>query len=247
MKPLCKQFLKFYLKIITKIVLLIHRPRIIAIAGSTNKSFVRDAIKNILIKKGVAVRANPKNFNTEIGLPLAILSIESGYGSYLAWPPVMFDAFKAIFKRNFPKVLVLELGVSRRGDMKYLLSLIRPEITIVTNITQRYIEAFSGLDRMLEEYEYLVKHVEKSGFVILNHDNLQVRGLAEGSKAKVIYFGKTADGERGYEIEKIKKTEKGQRIEIAHGGLKEELEIPRFGEHHAYAAAGGMIIEKEIR
>lgn len=244
MKPFFKQFLKYYLKIITKIVLFIHQPKIIAVAGSTNKSFVRDEIKRIISEKGRIVRANPKNFNTEIGLPLAILGIESGYGSYLAWPPVMLSAARAAFQKNFPRVLVLELGVSKRGDMKYLLSIVKPEISVVTDITQRYIESFSGLDRMVREYEYLVKNTKEKGMVILNHDNLQVRALAGKSKAKVEFFGRTASAERSYKIEGIEKISTGQRVTLAHADQKKTLEIPRFGEHHAYATAAAEIIKE---
>jgi UDP-N-acetylmuramyl pentapeptide synthase len=78
MKSFFKQLLKYYLKYITKLVLFIHKPVIIAVAGSTNKTFVRDEIRNILEKKGFSVRANPRSFNTEIGLPLAILDLPSG-------------------------------------------------------------------------------------------------------------------------------------------------------------------------
>jgi len=242
MKLFFKTILKYYLKFITKLVLAIHRPRIIAVAGSTNKSFVRDEIKRIISEKGRTVRANPKNFNTEIGLPLAILGIESGYGSYRAWPPVMIDAWCAIFQHNFPKVLVLELGVSRRGDMKYLLSIAKPEISVITDITQRYIESFSGLDKMLKEYEYLVRHTKKSGQVILNYDNLQVRALAKKAVSRVDFFGQSVPREKGMRIEKIEKIAKGLSLEISHGGKNEKIEIPRFGTHHAYATAVGRIV-----
>jgi len=42
-------------KIVTKIVLFIHQPIIIAISGSTNKTFVKDEIKKVLVKKGTQV------------------------------------------------------------------------------------------------------------------------------------------------------------------------------------------------
>lgn len=246
MKPFFKTILKYYLKFITKLVLAIHKPKIIAVAGSTNKTFVRDEIRKILVQQGKTVRANQKCFNTEIGLPLAILNLSSGYNSYRNWLPIIRAAAEAVFKKNFPEVLVLELGVSCRGDMQYLLSIVKPEISVITDITQRYLESFSGLDQMLEEYEYLVKNTEKNGQVILNYDNLQVRGLAKRAKAKVIYFGQTVPAEEGFKIEKIVRGEGGELVEIRYENLHKKLNIPRFGTHHAYATAVGVIVQENI-
>lgn len=244
MKFILKPLLKYYLKIITKLVLAIHRPRIIAVAGSTNKYAVRDEIKKELLSRGYTVRANPKNFNTEIGLPLAILNIESGYNSYQKWLPVIVSAARAIFQKDFPDFLVLELGVSNRGDMKYLLTLVRPEVSVITDITQRYIESFSGLDRMLAEYEYLVKKTKKKGLVILNYDNLKVRNIAKKANASVWYFGQTSPLENGVRIASIEKTKKGQTALMEYRDRNIKLEIPRFGAHHVNAAAVGVIVRQ---
>lgn len=243
MKTFFKTILKYYLKYITKIVLAVHRPTVIVVSGSSNKTFIRDEVRNILQRKGKTIRANPKNFNTEIGLPLAILNIKSGYNSYRAWLPVIISAFLAIFQKDFPEFLVLELGVSKRGDMKYLLSIVRPKISIISEITQRYIESFSGMDSLSREYEYLVKHTDKKGWVILNYDNIRVRNLAKKSKAQVEYFGLTND-EIGWQIEKISKTEKGQEIVIRHENERNKFFLNRFGEHHGYALVVGKIVDK---
>ncbi len=186
---LLKKLLQYYLKYITKLVLFIYRPTIITIAGSTNKTFVKEEIKKVLKKQGLIIRSNPKSFNTEIGLPLAILNLSSGYNSYRLWLPIIFQAAKAIFNKNFPKILVLELGISEPADMKYLLSIIHPKIAVITDITQRYLESFSDMDELVSEYEYLAKKIDKSGLIILNYDNLRVRKLATSTKVKIKFFG----------------------------------------------------------
>lgn len=236
--------LQYYLKYITKIVLAIHKPVVIAVAGSTNKTFARDNIKKIILDSGKTVRANPKNFNTEIGLPLAILNISSGYNSYRDWFPVIKDAFFAVFQKNFPEVLVLELGVARRGDMKYLLSIVKPRLAVITDITQRYLEAFSDMDRLVGEYVNLVKNIPPGGKIILNGDNLRVRDLARSATARVEYFGH-ADGS-DWKIVEITKTTKGQEIKIAHQDKIENYSIDRFGEHHVYALASALAVAEAL-
>jgi len=245
MKKLFKILLQYYLKAIVKIILLVHRPAVIAVAGSVNKSFFRDEIKKVLLAKGKTVRANPKNFNTEIGLPLAILNIESGYNSYQRWLPAIGKAFLAIFQKDFPQYLVLELGVAQKEDMKYLLSLVKSKIAVVTEITQRYIESFSGMERLVGEYIYLAKNLKKDDTLILNWDNSKVRELKKYTKAKVIYFGKNNSACDG-EIKNIAEEKWGMKVDLRYQKEEKEMEIKRFGEHHAAAALAGWIVKKEI-
>ncbi len=230
----------------TKIVLAIHRPTIVAISGSSNKTFIRDEIRKILEEKGKTVRANPKNFNTEIGLPLAILNIKSGYNSYRAWLPIIFQAFFAIFQKNFPEYLVLELGVSQKGDMKHLLSIVRPKISIISEINQRYVESFSGMDNLFLEYQYLARCTRKdSGALILNYDNARVRKLSKKTHARVEFFGKT-NASGIFQIKRIEKEEKGQKFWLKHNNKIQEFFMPSFGEHNVYASVAGKVFENVI-
>jgi UDP-N-acetylmuramoyl-tripeptide--D-alanyl-D-alanine ligase len=242
MKIVFKTILKYYLKYITKLTLFIHKPVVIAVSGSTNKTFVKDEIKRVLENKGLGVRANPKNFNTEIGLPLAVSNLPSGYNSYKNWLPVIKQSLFCIFQKNFPEYLVLELGVSRKGDMKYLLSIIKPKISVIIDITQRYLESFSGMDDLVWEYKLLVQNTDKDGTVILNADNVRVKSLAEFSKANVEFFGTSEESD--WKIGGITRSVKGEKFELSHNSSSSNLEIFRFGLHNIYANIIGIIIDK---
>jgi len=250
MKAILKCLLKYYLKYITKLVILIHRPLIIGVTGSVNEVFTKEEIKRQLTEAGYEVRSNPKNFNTEIGLPLAILNLPSGYNSYENWLPIILRAFKSIIEPKFPKILVLGLGVAEPGDMKYLMSLVRPKIAVITDITQRYIESFEDMDKLAGEYELLIKTVTaRKGHLILNYDNPRIRKLAEFDKAPVksVFFGLNETGPKNYWHGKIvEKNLNGQKIKITNDGLISEHQIPRFGQHHVYALLIGLIIKKIV-
>ena len=245
MKLILKTILKYYLKYVTKLVLFLHKPVIIAISGSTNKSFARDEIKKILKANNLSVRANPKNFNTEIGLPLAILNLPSGYNSYQNWIPVIKKSFFRIFEKNFPSYLILELGVSKKGDMEYLLSIINPKIAVITEITQRYLESFSGMDDLVDEYKLLIEKTDENGLVILNFDNVRTKGLAEYSKAKVCFFG-TSDGAQ-WQVKDIRRGNEGEIFKLFHDNKSKHLEIYRFGMHNILANIIGKIIDENLK
>jgi UDP-N-acetylmuramoyl-tripeptide--D-alanyl-D-alanine ligase len=223
----------------------LHKPKIIAIAGSVNKSFAKEAIKAVLEKNNISVRANPNSFNTEIGLPLAILSLPSGYNSYKDWMPVIYKSLFKIFNTNFPSYLVLELGVAEKGDMKYLLSLISPEIAVITDITKRYLETFKNLPELLAEYEYLIKNIPANGLILVNQDNIISNKLLSTATAPIITYG--IDAMSDWQAENIKQLADGQLADIVKQNKSKNYKICRFGRHHIYSLMVGLIIQEYIK
>ncbi|MFW5888204.1 MAG: Mur ligase family protein [Patescibacteria group bacterium] len=243
-KTLLKHILKYYLKVITKLVLFIKRPTIIGIAGNTNKTFTKNYIARELKQAGLSIRVNPNNFNTEIGLPLAILYLPSGYNYYKKWIPAILKAPMVIFKKDFPDYLVLELGTSDTGDMKYLLSLIKPTISVITDVTQRYLEGYSDMDEMMEEYRLLVKKTDRRGLVILNRDNPRIKRLRKCGKARVIFFGL---GEKAdIQAKKTGKGERGEIITVVFDQEEKEYHLDRFGDHHIYAFLISLAVKNNL-
>lgn len=243
MRKIFKIFLQLYLKYITKLALLIHRPTIIAIAGSTNKSFVKEKIKKTLEKKELDVRANPKNFNTEIGLPLSILYLPSGYNSYLNWLPIIIKAPLKIFQK-FPKYLILELGTSNQGDMNYLLSIVKPKITIITEITQKHLEGFKDMDKLVGEYKSLIKKTKKDGLILLNYDNIRIKSLEKNITQKLETF--SINNKSNWQAIEMKKIGEGQSIKVNHNDVLTDHKINRFGKHHVYVLLIDLIIERYL-
>jgi UDP-N-acetylmuramoyl-tripeptide--D-alanyl-D-alanine ligase len=241
MKTFLKYLLKYYLKIITKLVLFIKRPTIIGIAGNTNKTFAKNYIARELKQAGLSVRANPKNFNTEIGLPLAILHLPSGYNYYKKWLPIILKAPMTIFKKGFPNYLVLELGTSDAGDMKYLLSLVKPKISIITDITQRYIEGYGDMNKMMQEYQLLVRKTPVNGLVILNCDNPRIKELKDQSQARIILFGFCREAD--LQIKEAATGKNGEVIKVKTEQGENEYHLDRFGTHHIYAFLTSLAIK----
>ncbi len=236
MRNIFKKFVQFYLKLLIKFVLWRHKPFIIAVSGSTNKTTVKDYILKFLREKfgEKEVRGNPRSFNTEIGLPLAILYLDSGESSVFKWLKVLIQAkMLAIFGRKFPSKLVLELGVEEKGDMKTLLEMVRPNIAIITNIEGSYTYSNSNLEEISEEMKLLAQIIPENGYLLLNSDDERVKGLAEFAKAKVITFG---FGE-GLEAraENLKTDSVGQTFDFAFRGEKEQIRIKKYGRHFVLA------------
>lgn len=241
MKHIFKKILQLYLKFLAKLVLLFSQPVVIAVAGSVNKTFVKEEITRALNEAGLSARSNYNNFNTEIGLPLAILDVSSGYNSYSLWLSIIWKAFLAVFKSGRNKFLVLEMGVSDIGDMKYLLSIVKPKIAVITDITQRYLEGFNNMDELVGEYDYLVKNIRQDGLVVLNHDNQRIRQILKETSAKIVSYGLSEGAD--WRAIKIATHNTGEEVEIKRGQASKRYKIARIGEHHIYALLAGLIIK----
>jgi UDP-N-acetylmuramoyl-tripeptide--D-alanyl-D-alanine ligase len=243
MKKLFKPILKYYLKFFTKLVLFIYRPKIIVVAGSANQYFFKQAIKRTLLNKGIGVRANPKNFNTEIGLPLTILDLPSGYNSFKNWLPALSGTFEKLYQPDFPKYLVLSLGISDPGDMKYLLNLVKPDIAVLTEITQRYKEGFKDMDELVEEYKYLARKLKNTSMLIFNIDNSRIKETIKDSPANKISFGfnKYAD----FRVVDHK-SENLVNYCVENKGAKKCFQIKEYGVHHILANTVASIISEYV-
>lgn len=236
MKSFLKKIVQSYLKLLTKFVLWRHRPFVIAVAGTTNKTTVKEYILKFLREKygEKNVRGNPRSYNTEIGLPLAILYLDSGESSPIKWIKILLQGtMRAIFGSKFPSKLVLELGVSRKGDMEYLLEMVRPSVVIVTNIEGSYTYTDSSLDVISDEIKLLVGKIPQKGKVILNSDDERVKNLTEASKAEVVTYGLSEDAQA--RAENLKSDAEGQNFEFIFKDQKESVKIKKYGRHYVYA------------
>lgn len=167
-----------------------YRPEVIGVTGSAGKTSTREAIYTVLRSK-FNVRQNIKNYNNEIGLPLTILGIESPGRSLSGWLKVFFKAAKLVLIRDkeYPDILVLEMGVDRPGDMAYLTGLARPTIGVVTMVGPMHLEYFGSLDKIEKEKGGLVTALPQDGWAIVNYDDEHCRNIGRSSKAKLLTYG----------------------------------------------------------
>lgn len=187
------------------------RPRVVGVTGSVGKSSTKEAVYTVLSSK-YRVRKNEKNYNNEIGLPLTILGLAGGGGSFLQWILVFLRSVGVLYfssKKKYPEILVLEMGADRPGDIKYLVDFIEPEVGVVTAIGISHLEFFKDKKKIVREKSYLVRFLNREGLAVLNYDDEEVKKMAEAVKVKKIFYGfsETADVQAsdvffGYEMVK---------------------------------------------
>lgn len=192
MKKILISILQKLLKHIAHSIVKKYNPMIIGITGSVGKTSAKEAIKEIIVSERI-VRAPSKNFNNELGLPLAIIGDYEKTGGVCFWFKVLCQGIYKIIVRDktYPEVLVLEYGIDRPGDMKKLLDIARPHIGVFTAIGKIpvHIEYFTGPDQIAKEKAKLIAQLPATGFAILNADDPLIMRAKTETRAQVITFG----------------------------------------------------------
>lgn len=190
-----KQILKrIIIKIITweaRAILRRFQPRIVAVTGSVGKTSTKDAVATVL-SATYTIRKSQKSYNSEIGVPLTIIGRSSGWSNPLHWIVTIFKgATMIVFPGSYPEWLVLEVGADRPGDIRSITRWLKPDIAIVTRLSETpvHIEFFRSREQLIEEKSQLIRAVKKEGVAILNYDDSDVRDFARHANGSVLYYG----------------------------------------------------------
>jgi len=185
-----KKFVQSRLAAMAKMVLSRETPEIIGITGSVGKSSAKQAIGAVLGAK-FSVRVSPKNYNTELGLPLSVLDLPSGGRSAWAWASILSrGCFRSHFGiKDYPKTLVLEMAADHPGDIAYLVNIAQPAVGVVTAVGESHAENFGSVENVAREKQVLVARLPKEGHAVLNRDDERVWAMREKTKATVMSFG----------------------------------------------------------
>lgn len=142
---------------------------VVGLTGSAGKTTTKEEIKFALSRFG-KVYATGGNFNNQIGVPATLCNMD-------------MDADYA----------VIEMGMSAKGEIEELVSYVRPDIAIVTNVYPMHIEFFDNFEGIAEAKAEIFKSLKKGGAAIINEDTNFASLLEQRAKengAKVIKFGK---------------------------------------------------------
>jgi len=251
-KNILKKILELKLRFFAKAVLRRYNPEIVAITGSVGKTSTKEAIYTVL-SSTYNVRRNLKNYNNEIGIPLSIIGAEPGGKNIFKWFSVFLKAFILIIKKNknYPNILVLEMGADRPGDIRYLVSFVPVKVGVVTSVAPVHLEFFETIDKIAKEKSNIIKFLPRTGFAILNYDDKLVKQMAEKTRAKVITFGNLPQADISASEIAIShdvnyqdvSTIQGISFKLNHQGKTVPVLLPRIlGQHLVYTALAAITV-----
>src|SRR4029077_11613721 len=197
--------------------------RVAAVTGSAGKTTTKEILAALLAAR-FRVLKSEGNLNNEYGLPLTLFRLGEEH-----------DA------------AVVELGMSRRGELKRLAEIAEPDLGVVTNVAPVHLEFFSSIEEIaLAKRELIEGLAGPQPVAVLNADDARVARFAEvlppGGRA--ITYGLASQAmfraenleERGAE---------GSAFDLVAPGGRTRLTLPLAGRHNVQNSLAALAAASE--
>ncbi|MDC0622046.1 UDP-N-acetylmuramoyl-L-alanyl-D-glutamate--2,6-diaminopimelate ligase [Candidatus Pelagibacter sp.] len=144
------------------------KTKIIAITGSCGKTTLKELLGNSL-KQLSSVGISPKSYNNKYGVPLSLFNLDqkNDYG-------------------------VLEIGMDKKGEIDYLSKIVKPDVSVITNINYAHAKNFKNIKQIALAKSEIINNTKINGFIILNADDnffILHKKMANKRKLKILSFG----------------------------------------------------------
>ncbi|OGC05877.1 hypothetical protein A3H38_06745 [candidate division WOR-1 bacterium RIFCSPLOWO2_02_FULL_46_20] len=180
---------------------------VIGVTGSVGKTTTKDMLAAILAQEMPTLK-NEENFNNEIGAPLTLLRL-----------------------RKKHKVAVVEMAMQGLGEIAALAEIVRPTISVVTNIGEAHLEFLKTKKNVARAKSEIFQYQTQKDFAVINADDEYFEKLRSDVKCQrlnIVTFGI---------IEKAK---------VTPGELK-GIKLPIGGEHNIYNALAAIAAAKILK
>jgi UDP-N-acetylmuramoyl-tripeptide--D-alanyl-D-alanine ligase len=168
-----------------------YGPTIIMVTGSVGKTSTKDAVA-AAFKKVTDVRASEKSYNSELGVPLTIIGAKNPWESFSKWWRVFVQAYGLLlFTKPYPKLLILEVGADRPGDLSRILRIAIPHAVVVTRLPDVpvHVEAYTSTQAVKDEEFTPAYSLAPGAPLILDSDNEYALEMGAKTLASMTTFG----------------------------------------------------------
>jgi UDP-N-acetylmuramoyl-tripeptide--D-alanyl-D-alanine ligase len=189
--------------------------KVIGITGSNGKTTTKNMLRAILSQVGNTI-APIESFNNVVGAPISIL--------------------RADLQTQF---LVVEMGAEGLGSITYLAKMAQPDVAVILKVGMAHAGEFGGIENTAKIKGELAEAVGEDAHLVLNADDGLVAAMKDRTKAKVHWFGTSAQA--GLWASKISLSKSGTSFVLNWpDGTTSAVQLSILGEHHimnALAAA----------
>lgn len=138
---------------------------VIGITGSSGKTTTKEMLAAILGQVNPGLKTEG-NFNNLIGLPQTIFRLDASHH----W-------------------LVLEMGMSARGEIARLAQIAVPDVGVITNVGEAHLETLHGLDGVARAKGELYVSLRPGATAVINADDERVVSLPVANGVRRLLYG----------------------------------------------------------
>ena len=187
------------------------RLKIVGVTGSNGKTTTKNLLRAALERVGPTVSSRA-SFNNAVGAPLTMLELTDD-----------------------TEFLVSEMGASGIGDIARLVHMARPDIGIVLKVGLAHAGEFGGIEATVRAKSEMVTELLATDVAVLNADDPLVAGMADATRARVVWFG--LGGDASVRASDVSATANGTTFTLHFAsGERRPVAFRVLGEHHVMNA-----------
>lgn len=196
-----------------------HRCTTVAVTGSVGKTTTKEFIACTLEEK-FRVHKNQGNANSEIGLPLTLISAPRD-----------------------TEICIVEMGMDKLGDIDYLTNIAYPDLAVVTVIGSSHLEFLKTRENICRGKMQIVNGMKKGSEVIVNGDEPLLTQFDYTDYTPVFAC---LDGEGEYSAKNIIVGEDKTEFDFVCSGASHRMAIPALGRHLVWGALYACIVASKL-
>ena len=192
--------------------------KVIAITGSNGKTTTKDLLHKVLSEK-YKTQKTCGNLNNDIGVPKTVLSLDTD-----------------------TEVAIIELGTDNFGDISLTSRMVKPHISMITNIGDSHLHNLKSRSGILKAKLEILEGMDDDGIFIYNIDDptMEKEVPTYQNKQKVLSFGSSEKATFRINFEKSGPA----NIRFSHGD--DHYQVPLMGQHNIYNAAAVVMISQML-
>jgi UDP-N-acetylmuramoyl-tripeptide--D-alanyl-D-alanine ligase len=181
--------------------------KIAGVTGSVGKTTTKEMLAALLGSRFQVLKSEG-NFNNEYGLPLTLFRLEETH-----------------------QAVVLEMGMSRRGELSRLAQIARPDVGVVTRVAPAHLEFFGSVEEIALAKRELIEGLNgRDSVAVLNSDDPLVAAFASKAPGRVLTYG--IEDAADFRAEGIEdRGALGSTFLVAAQGKRTRLELALAGRH----------------
>lgn len=189
---------------------------VVAVTGSTGKTTTKNMIASVLGRQFPALKTRG-NYNNQIGLPLTVMQLEERH-----------------------RVAVVEMGMSGFGEIKSLMDIARPRVSVITNIGTSHIEKLGSRENILRAKMEIFDGMGENPVGVINADDPLLLDGVRNLHIPVASFGIKQGDYRAVDIKSL--GEKGSEYTLQAEGKSYRVEVPLPGRHNVYNSLASIAV-----
>lgn len=202
----------------------------VGVTGSVGKTTTKEMIACAL-SGGLKVFKTAGNANSQIGVPVTLMNIAPD-----------------------DEAAVIEMGMSEKGEMERLATLLSLNAAVMTNIGVSHIEQLGSQENILREKWHITDALVSGGCIFLNGDDALLKerakqckddyasvfGSDDNRKLSVVTFGH--DEGCDYRAENVFADENGVVFDMVHGSIRMPVKLKVLGSHNVNNALVALAV-----